>query len=115
MFENVIADMLSVSGVKGVFIVDRDGALIEAESMFSGDDEVYAALIADAFNKASEVLGKISSDEPELVMIDGKKDRIIASKAGDLVFRHCRQIRKRITVSLKIEIKKAVEKITAMV
>mgnify|MGYP000663777960 CR=1 FL=1 len=114
MFENVIADMLSVSGVKGVFIVDRDGALIEAESMFSGDDEVYAALIADAFNKASEVLGKISSDEPELVMIDGKKDRIIASKAGDLVFGIVADQKTNYGL-LKIEIKKAVEKITAMV
>ncbi len=70
MFENVIADMLSVSGVKGVYIVDKEGALIEAESVSSVDDEVYAALIADAYNKASEVLEKLSSDETELLMID---------------------------------------------
>ncbi|WP_456329776.1 roadblock/LC7 domain-containing protein [Archaeoglobus sp.] len=114
MFENVIADMLSVNGVKGVYIVDKEGALIEAESMFSEDDEVYAALIADAFNKASEVLGKISSDEPELVMIDGKKDRVIASKAGDLIFGVVADQKTNYGL-LKIEIKKAVEKITAMV
>jgi len=114
MFENVIADMLSVNGVKGVYIVDKEGALIEAESMFSEDDEVYAALIADAFNKASEVLGKISSDEPELVMIDGKKDRIVASKAGDLIFGIVADQKTNYGL-LKIEIKKAVEKITAMV
>ncbi len=114
MFENVIADMLSVNGVKGVYIVDKEGALIEAESMFSEDDEVYAALIADAFSKASEVLGKISSDEPELVMIDGKKDRVIASKAGDLIFGVVADQKTNYGL-LKIEIKKAVEKITAMV
>lgn len=114
MFENVIADMLSVSGVKGVYIIDNEGALIEAESMLSEDDEVYAAMIADAFNKASEVMDKLFSDEMELIMIDGKKDRIIASKAGDLIFGVVADHKTNYGL-LKIELKKAVEKISAMV
>lgn len=114
MFENVIADMLSVSGVKGVYIVDKEGALIEAESVSSVDDEVYAALIADAYNKASEVLEKLSSDETELLMIDGKKNRIIASRAGELIFGVVADQKTNYGL-LKIEIKKAVEKINAMV
>jgi len=114
MFENVIADMLSVSGVKGVYIVDKEGALIEAESVSSVDDEVYAALIADAYNKASEVLEKLSSDETELLMIDGKKYGIIASRAGELIFGVVADQKTNYGL-LKIEIKKAVEKINAMV
>ena len=56
-----------------MYIIDNEGALIEAESMLSEDDEVYAAMIADAFNKASEVMDKLFSDEMELIMINGKK------------------------------------------
>lgn len=114
MFENVIADMLGVSGVKGVYIIDNEGALIESESVSSGDDEIYAALIADVYNKASEVLEKLSGDEPELVMIDGGKDRIVASKAGELIFGVVADHKTNYGL-LKIELKKAVEKISAMV
>ncbi len=113
MFENVIADMLSVSGVKGVYIIDNEGALIESESMLGGEDEVYAAMISDAFNKAAEVLQNLSSDSVELVMIDGKKDRIIAARAGELIFGIVADHKTNYGL-LKIEIKKAVEKISAM-
>ena len=114
MFENVIADMLSVSGVKGVYITDDEGALIESESLLGGEDEVYAAMIAEVFNKAVEVLQNLSSDTAELVMIDGQRDRIIASKAGDLIFGVIADHKTNYGL-LKIEIKKAVEKILAMV
>ncbi|WP_290597808.1 MULTISPECIES: roadblock/LC7 domain-containing protein [unclassified Archaeoglobus] len=114
MFENVIADMLGVNGVKGVYIIDNEGALIESESMSSDEDEVYAALIADVYNKASEVLNKLSADDVELVMIDGKKDRIIASRAGELIFGVVADHKTNYGL-LKIELRKAVEKISAMV
>jgi len=114
MFENVIADMLSVNGVKGVYIVDREGELIESESISPGEDEIYAALIVDIYNRASEVLSKLSTDDVELVMIDGKNDRVIASKAGDLVLGIVADHKTNFGL-LKIEIRKAVEKISAMV
>ncbi len=114
MFENVIADMLGVNGVKGVYIVDREGELIESESISPGEDEIYAALIADIYNRASEVLSKLSTDDVELVMIDGKNDRVIASKAGDLVLGIVADHKTNFGL-LKIEIRKAVEKISAMV
>lgn len=113
MFENVIADMLSVNGVKGVYIVDKEGALVEAESLLS-DVEAHAALIAEIFNKASEVLEKISADKAEIVMVDGGKERIIASKAGELIFGVIADQKTNYGL-LKIELKKAVEKISAMV
>jgi len=114
MFENVIADMLGVNGVKGVYIVDREGELIESESISPGEDEIYAALIADIYNRASEVLSKLSTDDVELVMIDGKNGRVIASKAGDLVLGIVADHKTNFGL-LKIEIRKAVEKISAMV
>ncbi len=114
MFENVIADLLGVSGVKGVYIIDSEGALIESESLSPSDDEMYAALIIEAFNKASEVLEKVSSDQAEMILIDGKTDKIVASKAGNVVVGVLADQKTNFGL-LKIELKKAVEKVSAMV
>jgi len=114
MFENVIADILAVSGVKGVYIIDSEGALIESESVSSSDDEMCAALIVEIFNKASDVVDKLFSDEVEIIMIDGKKDKIVASKAGDIVVGVVADHKTNYGL-LKIELRKAVEKISAMV
>lgn len=112
MFENVIADILSVGGVKGVYIFDSEGSLIEAESML-GDEEVVSALIADLFNKANDVLSKISSDSVELLTFEGSKDRVLVTKVGDVVLGVIADIKVSYGL-LKIEVKKAAEKIAAM-
>ena len=118
MFENILADLLSVSGVKGVFVTDSDGALIESETIAGLDElssEMHAALIVDIFNKASEILSKLSNDSVELVLVDGAKERIVASRAGENLLVGVLADHKTNYGLLKIELKKAVEKIAAMV
>ncbi|TDA30516.1 MAG: hypothetical protein DSO00_01210 [Archaeoglobi archaeon] len=109
MFENIIADLLGVSGVKGVYIADPEGTLIESESLDIADDEVCAALVADIFNKASEVCEKLSSDSPEFITLEGKKDRILVSRAGNFILGVVADIKTNYGL-LKIEVKKAADK-----
>ncbi|MCX8172479.1 MAG: roadblock/LC7 domain-containing protein [Archaeoglobaceae archaeon] len=109
MFENIIADLLGISGVKGVYIADSEGTLIESESLGSMDDEICAALIAEIFNKSSEICEKLSSDSPELITLEGKKERIIVSKAGNFILGVVADIKANYGL-LKIELKKAIEK-----
>lgn len=114
MFENVIADLLGVGGVKGVYIADSEGTLIESESVGLANEEMCAALIVDLFNKASEITQKLSSDAPDLIMVEGKKERVIVSKAGNFVLGIVADIKANYGL-LKIEMKKAVDKMTMMV
>ncbi len=112
MFENVIADILSLGGVKGVYIADLEGNLIESESSL-GDDEVHAALMVEMFNKSSELAVKISGDSVESIVVEGSKDRIVVTRAGDVILGVVADSKVNYGL-LKIEIRKAVEKIAAM-
>ncbi|MCS7130042.1 MAG: roadblock/LC7 domain-containing protein [Archaeoglobaceae archaeon] len=114
MFENVIADLLGVSGVKGVYIADSEGMLIESESVGLANEEMSAALIVDLLNKATEITQKLSSDSPDLITVEGKKERIIISKAGNFVLGIVADMKSNYGL-LKIEMKKAVDKIVMMV
>ncbi|MEM0330890.1 MAG: roadblock/LC7 domain-containing protein [Archaeoglobaceae archaeon] len=114
MFENVIADLLGVSGVKGVYIADPEGTLIESESLGAVDEEICAALVVELFKRASEICEKLSSDKPELITLDGKKERILISKAGNFILGVVADIKTNYGL-LKIEMKKAVDKISMMV
>ncbi|MCQ4153587.1 MAG: roadblock/LC7 domain-containing protein [Archaeoglobi archaeon] len=109
MFETIIADLLGINGVKGVYISDPDGNLIESESLGTADDEVCAALISDIFNKAAEICEKLSSDTLELITLEGKKERILISKAGNFILGVIADIKANYGL-LKIEVKKAADK-----
>lgn len=113
MFENIIADLLGITGVKGIYIADPEGTLIESESLGTIDDEVCAALVVEIFNKASEICEKLSSDKPELITLEGKKERILISKAGNFILGVVSDIKTNYGL-LKIEMKKAVDKISMM-
>lgn len=114
MFENVIADLLGVSGVKGVYIADSEGMLIDSESVGVADDEMSAALIVDLLNKATEITQKLLSEIPELITVEGKKERVIISKTGNFVLGVVTDIKANYGL-LKIEMKKALDKIAMMV
>ncbi len=118
MFENIIADLLSVSGVRGVFISSIDGSLVESETTTNLDEiscEMHAALIAEIFNNSAGIISKLSDDCAEFILIDGGKNRIIVSKAGELLLLGLITDHSANYGLLKIEIKKAVEKIAAMI
>lgn len=114
MFENVIADLLGVSGVKGVYVADSEGMLIESESIGLSNEEMCAALIVEMLNKATEIMQKLLNDTPEVLTVEGKKERVIVSKAGNFVLGIVADIKANYGL-LKIEMKKAVEKMALMV
>jgi len=114
MFENVIADLLGVSGVKGVYVADSEGTLIESESIGLANEEMCAALVVEMFNKASEIMQKLLGDEPEVLTVEGKKERVIVSRAGNFILGIVADIKANYGL-LKIELRKAVEKIMLMV
>lgn len=114
MFENVIADLLGVSGVRGVYVADSEGMLIESESIGRANEEMCAALVVEMFNKASEIMQKLLADEPEVLTVEGKKERVIVSRAGNFIIGIVADIKANYGL-LKIELRKAVEKIMLMV
>lgn len=113
MFENVIADLFNVSGVRGVYIADPEGTLIESESSGELNEEMSAALIVEIFNKASEIIEKLSADKIEIIAVEGKKYRVLVSRSGNFILGVVADIKANYGL-LKIEVKKALEKIAMM-
>ncbi|MEM1578256.1 MAG: roadblock/LC7 domain-containing protein [Archaeoglobaceae archaeon] len=114
MFENVIADLLNVSGVKGVYIADSEGSLIESESVGEMNEEMSAALLVEMFNRASEIIEKLSADNIEILVVEGKKGRILVSRKDNFILGVVADIKTNYGL-LKIEVKKALEKMALMV
>jgi len=113
MFETVMADLLSVPGVTGVYIANIDGTLVESESITQSDDEMCAALCSEMFNRASEILEKLSSDSVEMLVVEGKKGRILVSKIGNFILGVMADMKANYGL-LRIEFKKALEKMATM-
>lgn len=114
MFENIIADLFNVSGVRGVYIADPEGSLIESESADDVNEEMSAALIVEIFNKASEIVEKLSADKIEIITIEGKKHRLLVSRSGNFILGVFADIKANYGL-LKIEVKRALEKMAIMV
>ncbi len=113
MFETVMADLLSVPGVMGVYIANIDGTLVESESIAQSDDEMCAALCSEIFSRASEILEKLSSDSVEMLIVEGKKGRILVSRIGNFILGVMADIKANYGL-LRIEFKKALEKMVTM-
>ncbi len=113
VFENVIADIFKLNGVKGVYIADMDGNLVESESTRE-DDEILAALVVELFKKSSDIMAKISNGDVNFLVVENSKDRLIITKASELILGVFSESSVNYGL-LKIEIKKAAEKIEALV
>jgi predicted regulator of Ras-like GTPase activity (Roadblock/LC7/MglB family) len=114
MFETIIADLLGVSGVKGVYIADSEGMLIESESIGLANEETCAALIVEMLNKASEIMQKLLNDKPDVLTVEGKMERVIVSRASNFILGIVADIKANYGL-LKIELKKAVDKMMLLV
>lgn len=72
-------------------------------------------MISELFNKCEDFLSKLSLDTLEFMIAEGKTDRIFVSSAGnDLILGIIADHSANFGL-LKLEAKKAVEKISAMV
>ncbi|NJE09902.1 roadblock/LC7 domain-containing protein [Thermococcus sp. MAR1] len=85
MFENVIADLLRVDGVKGVAIVSKDGLLIEAQaSDRTIDAESTGAMVATIYGTSLNVSKEIFHEETiDMVTLESPKGKIITVEAGE--------------------------------
>jgi predicted regulator of Ras-like GTPase activity (Roadblock/LC7/MglB family) len=85
MFENVIAGLLRVDGVKGVAIVSRDGLLIEGQaSDRTIDIESVAAMVATVYGTALNVSGEVFHEQAiDMVTLESPKGKILAVDAGE--------------------------------
>ncbi len=84
MFENVIADLLRVEGVKGVAIVSKDGLLIEGQaSDRTIDVEQVAAMVATIYGTSLNVSNEVFHEEAiDMVTLEAPKGKIITVEAG---------------------------------
>ncbi len=85
MFENVIADLLRVDGVKGVAIVSKDGLLIEGQATDRtiGADQV-AAMVATIYGTSLNVSNEVFHEEAiDMVTLESPKGKIITVEAGE--------------------------------
>ena len=85
MFENVIADLLRVDGVKGVAVVSKDGLLIEGQaSDRTIDVENVAAMVATIYGTSLNVSKEVFHEEAiDMVTLESPKGKIITVEAGE--------------------------------
>jgi len=55
-----------------VYIADPEGTLIESESTIEINEEMSAALVVEIFNRASEIIEKLSADKVDIIAVEGK-------------------------------------------
>lgn len=85
MFENVIADLLRVDGVKGVAIVSKDGLLIEGQaSDRSIDVESVSAMVATIYGTSLSVSKEVFNEEAiDMMTLESPRGKIITVDAGE--------------------------------
>jgi len=116
MYENVIADLMSLDGIKAVILSDNEGNVIESESILfeSREVESLAAFITDFFNKGVETISKTLDDEVFSVLIECKKEKLLISRVNEnLILLINADSRTNIGL-MRIETRKAIEKIQLM-
>ncbi len=114
MYENVIADLMSIDGIKFVILSDNEGNVIESESLGENREiESFTAFITDFFNKGVDVISKTSGDEIVSILVECKKEKMLINKVNGLILLICADSRTNIGL-MRIEAKKAIEKIRLM-
>jgi|Deesub1362B_J571_1020462.scaffolds.fasta_scaffold00113_53 hypothetical protein len=84
MFENILANLLRIDGVKGVAIVEKDGLIIEHESTDkSFDPDLAAAMVAAAYGSGSSVMDRLMSGKTDIIMVEGDKGKVLLIDAGE--------------------------------
>jgi len=85
MFENVIAELMRIDGVKGVAIVSKDGLLIEGQaSDRTIDAENVAAMVATIYGTAMNVANEtFNSPTVDMVTLESPKGKTIVVEAGE--------------------------------
>jgi predicted regulator of Ras-like GTPase activity (Roadblock/LC7/MglB family) len=116
MYENVIADLMSIDGIRFVVLADNEGNVVEFESPHLGSKEIESltAFFTDFFNKGSVVIAKASDGEVVSILVECKNEKILIGRVDrNLVLILGAEPRTNIGL-MRIESKKAIEKIQMM-
>ncbi len=114
MFENVIAELLRIEGVRGVAIVGKDGLIIEFESADRTiDPELAAAMIAAAYGSGSTTMDRLLGGKTDMVMVEGEKGKILLIDAGENAMLSVITEPKVNLGLIRIEMRRAAEKIAS--
>ena len=116
MYENIIADLMSVDGIRAVVLSDNEGNIIESESAVLKKEELesFTAFITDFFNKGVKAVSKMSDDEVSSILIECKKEKILVSRMNENLILLLNADSSTNIGMMRIESKKAMEKIQLM-
>jgi predicted regulator of Ras-like GTPase activity (Roadblock/LC7/MglB family) len=114
MFENIIAELMRIDGVKGVAIVGKDGLIIEFESADKTiDPDLAAAMVAAAYGSGSTTMERLMAGRTDMIMVEGDRGKILLVDAGENAMLSVFTEPKVNLGLIRIEMKRAAEKIAA--
>ena len=114
MFENIIAELMRIDGVKGVAIVGKDGLIIEFESADKTiDPDLAAAMVAAAYGSGSTTMERLMAGRTDMIMVEGDRGKILLVDAGENAMLSVFTEPKVNLGLTRIEMKRAAEKIAA--
>jgi predicted regulator of Ras-like GTPase activity (Roadblock/LC7/MglB family) len=114
MFENIIAELMRIDGVKGVAIVGKDGLIIEFESADKAiDPDLAAAMVAAAYGSGSTTMERLMAGKTDMIMVEGDRGKILLVDAGENAMLSVFTEPKVNLGLIRIEMKRAAEKIAA--
>ena len=114
MFENIIAELMRIDGVKGVAIVGKDGLIIEFESADKTiDPDLAAAMVAAAYGSGSTTMERLMAGRTDMIMVEGDRGKILLVDAGENAMLSVFTEPKVNLGLISIEMKRAAEKIAA--
>jgi predicted regulator of Ras-like GTPase activity (Roadblock/LC7/MglB family) len=114
MFENIIAELLRIEGVKSVVIVGKDGLVIEFESADRTiDPELAAAMVAAAYGSGVTTMERLMAGKTDMVMVEGDRGKILLIDAGENAMLSVFTEPKVNLGLIRIEMRRAAEKIAS--
>ena len=114
MFENIIAELLRLDGVKGVAIVGKDGLIIDFEFRDKSlDPDLSAAMVAATYGSGVSAMTRLLDGGTDIVMVEGDRGKVLLMNAGENAVLTVFTEPKVNLGLIRIEMKKAAEKIAA--
>ncbi len=84
LFENILAELLRLDGVKGAAVVGKDGLVIDFETTDKTiDPDIAAAMVAAVYGSGTTVMDRIMNGKTDIVMVEGDKGKVLLIDAGE--------------------------------
>ncbi len=114
MFENILAELLRLDGVKGAAVVGKDGLVIDFETTDKTiDPDIAAAMVAAVYGSGTTVMDRIMDGKTDIVMVEGDKGKILLIDAGENAVLTVFTESKVNLGLIRIEMKRVAERIAA--